>query len=136
MTDFNAARIAMVDCQVRPSDVTLYPVIEAMLAIPREEFVPRDMRDVAYASDHIPLGPDRVVLDSRVMAKILDALNIQPDDMVLEIERWGCKNCTENGNSAIDCLYRGGDASSRSLSVRSVRPVRSSCGPRTGPSPA
>ncbi len=85
MTDFNAARIEMVDCQVRPSDVTLYPVIEAMLSVPREEFVPRDMREVAYASDHILLGLNRVVLDSRILAKMLDALNIQPDDLVLDI---------------------------------------------------
>jgi len=85
MTDYVAARTAMVDCQVRPSDVTLYPVIEAMLSVPREEFVPRDMREVAYASDHIALGPNRVVLDSRVMAKMLDALNIQPDELVLDI---------------------------------------------------
>lgn len=85
MTDFVAARTAMVDCQVRPSDVTLYPVIEAMLTVPREEYVPRNLREVAYASDHIALGPNRVVLDSRIMAKMLDALNIQPTDMVLDI---------------------------------------------------
>ncbi len=85
MTDFVAARIAMVDCQVRPSDVTLYPVIEAMLSVPKEEFVPRDMREVAYSGDNITLGANRVVLDSRVIAKMLDALNIQPTDMVLDI---------------------------------------------------
>lgn len=85
MTDFVAARTEMVDTQVRPSDVTLYPVIEAMLSVPREEFVPRDMREVAYVGDHIKLGPNRVVLDSRVMAKMLDALNIQPSDLVLDI---------------------------------------------------
>ncbi len=85
MIDFTAARIAMVDCQVRPSDVTLYPVIEAMLSVPREEFVPRNMRAVAYASDHILLGQNRIVMDSRIMAKMLDILNIQPDDLVLDI---------------------------------------------------
>ncbi|MCF6305148.1 MAG: protein-L-isoaspartate O-methyltransferase [Rhodobacteraceae bacterium] len=85
MIDFAAARVAMVDCQIRPSDVTLYPVIEAMLSVPKEEFVPRDMREVAYSGDNIALGPNRVVLDSRVIAKMLDVLNIQPSDLVLDI---------------------------------------------------
>lgn len=87
MIDFTAARTAMVDCQVRPSDVTLYPVIEAMLSIPREEYVPQNLRTVAYAADHLDIGEGRFVLDSRVMAKMLDALAIQPDELVLDI---GC----------------------------------------------
>ncbi len=75
----------MVDCQVRPSDVTLYPVIEAMLNIPREDYVPENLREIAYIGDHLPLGQGRVVLDARVMAKMLDALAIQPNELVLDI---------------------------------------------------
>ena len=78
MTDFNALRTAMVDCQVRPSDVTKFPIIDTMLKVRREVFVPRSMRDVAYAGAHIALGKNRVVLDPRVMAKMLDALNVTP----------------------------------------------------------
>jgi len=85
MTDFKAARIAMVDCQVRPSDVTRYPIIDAMLTVAREEFVPSNMRNVAYAGDHIPLAPGRVVLDPRVMGKMLDLAEIKPTDLVLHI---------------------------------------------------
>nr|MCS5603348.1 protein-L-isoaspartate O-methyltransferase [Paracoccus sp. (in: a-proteobacteria)] len=44
MTDFAARRTMMVDTQVRPNDVTKFPVIEAMLAVPREEFVPAGRR--------------------------------------------------------------------------------------------
>ena len=87
MIDFAAARTAMVDCQVRPSDVTLYPIIDAMLSVPREEFVPRPLREVAYAGEHVPLGRDRVILDPRTMGKILDALVIRPSELVLDI---GC----------------------------------------------
>lgn len=47
MIDFQAARTAMVDGQVRPSDVTLYPIIDAMLNVPREVYVPTDLRSVA-----------------------------------------------------------------------------------------
>ncbi len=77
----------MVDCQIRPSDVTLYPIIDALLKIPREEYVPAAKKPVAYAGAHIDLGEGRVVLDPRVFAKMLDALNIVPGDVVLDI---GC----------------------------------------------
>ncbi|MBZ0130296.1 MAG: protein-L-isoaspartate O-methyltransferase [Rhodobacteraceae bacterium] len=85
MTDFAALRTAMVDCQVRPSDVTKYPVIEAMLAVRREAFVPRARREVAYAGGDINLGAGRVVLDPRVFAKMLDTLNVRPDELVLVV---------------------------------------------------
>lgn len=87
MTDFAAARRAMVDCQVRPSDVTRYPIIDAMLTIRKEEFVPANKRAVAYAGEHIALAPGRVVLDARVIGKMLDAVEITRDDLVLDI---GC----------------------------------------------
>ena len=85
MTDFATVREAMVDGQVRPSDVTLYPVIEAMLTVPREEYVPEALREVAYIGDHLPLAEQRVVLDARVMAKMLETLAIQPNELVLDI---------------------------------------------------
>lgn len=77
----------MVDSQVRPSDVTRFPIIEAMRAVPREEFVPAAMRAVAYLGEHVPLAPGRVVLDPRVFAKMLDALDVGPSDLVLDV---GC----------------------------------------------
>ena len=85
MIDFAAAREAMVDCQVRPSDVTRYPIIEAMLSVPREEFLPEALRPVAYLGEHIPLAPGRVLLDPRVFAKMLDAINVTETDLVLDV---------------------------------------------------
>lgn len=87
MIDFAAAREVMVDRQVRPADVTLYPIIDAMLAVPREEFVPEALRPVAYFGDHVPLAAGRVLLDPRVFGKLLDGLNIGPSDLVLDV---GC----------------------------------------------
>lgn len=87
MTDFAAAREAMVDRQVRPADVTLYPIIAAMLAVPREDYVPAALAPVAYLGEHVPLGGGRVILDPRVFAKLLDALNVGPEDLVLDV---GC----------------------------------------------
>ena len=62
MTDFAARRRMMVDTQVRPSDVTKFPIIEAMLSVPRELFVPASKREAAYAGDNVDLARGRVML--------------------------------------------------------------------------
>lgn len=85
MTDFAAAREAMVDSQVRTSDVTRYSIIDAMLWCPRELFVPRARRDVAYAEAEIPLAPGRAMLTPRAFAKMLEAAGIGGDDLVLDL---------------------------------------------------
>jgi protein-L-isoaspartate(D-aspartate) O-methyltransferase len=87
MTDFAAARTAMVDTQVRPSDVTSLPIIEAMLWAPRELFAPKSKRDIAYVGEHVDLGNGRAMLDPRVFAKMIDAAKIGPDDLVMDV---GC----------------------------------------------
>lgn len=87
MSDFDMRRRVMVDTQVRPSDVTKFPIIDAMLTVPRERFVPDSQIQAAYADDCVTLGPGRVVLDPRTLAKMLDVLNIRNDDLVLDI---GC----------------------------------------------
>lgn len=85
MTDFAMRRSTMVDTQVRPSDVTKFPIIDAMLTVPRELFVPADKREAAYVGEHVSLGANRVVLDPRTLAKMLEAVDIQPDETVLDI---------------------------------------------------
>ncbi len=85
MPDYTALRTTMVDTQVRPSDVTKFTVIEAMLTVPREAFVPRDQRDAAYVGEHLALDTGRVVLDPRLLAKMLDEADIQNDELVLDI---------------------------------------------------
>lgn len=85
MADYAQRRTTMVDTQVRPSDVTKFPIIEAMLRIPRELFVPADRREAAYVGENVDLGGGRVVLEPRTLAKMLEAVNIQPDELVLDI---------------------------------------------------
>ena len=87
MSDFQTRRTMMVDTQVRPSDVTKFPIIEAMLAVPREAFVPDARRDAAYADAPVALGDNRVVLEPRTLAKMLDGLDIQAGEVVLDL---GC----------------------------------------------
>jgi len=85
MTDYAARRTMMVDTQVRPSDVAKFPIIDAMLSVPREAFVPDRLREAAYLGENLDLGEGRVMLDPRTLAKMLDALDIEGDDLVLDI---------------------------------------------------
>lgn len=85
MIDFAARRLMMVDTQVRPQDVTKFPIIDAMLTVPREAFVPDDQQEAAYVGGHIELGHNRVLLEPRTFAKMLDALNPGPGELVLDI---------------------------------------------------
>lgn len=85
MTDYAARRRTMVDTQVRPSDVTKYPIIEAMLAVPRELFVPNGRREAAYIGENLQIGPARVILEPRTLAKMLDALDVRDDELVLDL---------------------------------------------------
>lgn len=87
MADFASRRTTMVDTQVRPSDVTKYPIIDAMLSVPREDYVPESARDVAYVETNIDLGDGREVLAARSFAKLLEAVSVGRDDSVLDL---GC----------------------------------------------
>ena len=77
----------MVDTQVRPSDVTKFPIIDAMLSTPREAYVPENLREAAYVGENLMLPQGRVMLEPRTLAKMLDALDIRPTDGVLDL---GC----------------------------------------------
>jgi protein-L-isoaspartate(D-aspartate) O-methyltransferase len=85
MTDFAMRRTMMVDTQVRPSDVTKFPIIDAMLSVAREDFVPSAQREAAYMGENLPLGGARVLLEPRTLAKMLDALDINNVELVLDI---------------------------------------------------
>lgn len=75
----------MVDTQVRPSDVTKFPIIDAMLTVPRERFVPAARREAAYVGESVPIGGGRVLVEARTFAKMLDLLDIRANDTVLYV---------------------------------------------------
>lgn len=90
MTDFAAARRNMVDGQVRTADVTDLRLQAAMLAVPRERFVPENMRGIAYLDRDIALGEGasaRRTLKPMVLAKLINAAGIKSTDRVLVV---GC----------------------------------------------
>ena len=75
----------MVDTQIRPSDVTKFPIIDAFLFVPREKFVPDGKREAAYIGENFQIGQSRVILEPRTLAKLLDALDVNNDELVLDI---------------------------------------------------
>ncbi|MBY5931964.1 protein-L-isoaspartate O-methyltransferase [Tateyamaria omphalii] len=85
MPDFSIRRTMMVDTQIRPSDVTKFPIIDAMLSVQREDFVPSAQREMAYMGENLDLGEGRVILEPRTLAKMLDALDIASDELVLDV---------------------------------------------------
>ncbi|MEL6584240.1 MAG: protein-L-isoaspartate O-methyltransferase [Pseudomonadota bacterium] len=85
MSGFEQARTTMVDTQVRPSDVTRYPIIAAMLGVPRENYVPSDARAVAYADSEIEIARGRLMPAPRTVAKMLDTLELNGSELVLLI---------------------------------------------------
>lgn len=82
---FEAARKAMVDCQVRPSDVTRVELIDAMLWAPREAFLPKSRRAQAYVGEHVAVGGNRFELDPMVFAKLINSADPRSDDLALVV---------------------------------------------------
>ena len=85
MIDSRAARLNMVESQLRTNKVTDEAVLEAFLAVPRERFVPPDLAGIAYIDDDVPLGGGRVLLEPMVLARLLQLAQLRAEDKVLEI---------------------------------------------------
>ena len=85
MADFSLARVNMVESQVRPNKVSDPRIIDVLEQIPREAFFPEAMRPIAYADRSLKIGETRYILDPMVFARMLQALDIGPLDLVLDI---------------------------------------------------
>jgi protein-L-isoaspartate(D-aspartate) O-methyltransferase len=87
MTDFAAARRHMVDGQIRTTDVTDLRVISAMLEVPRERFMQPASVSLAYLDLDVPVGGGRRLLRPMVLAKLIQAAELEAGDCVLDV---GC----------------------------------------------
>ncbi|SEH07535.1 protein-L-isoaspartate O-methyltransferase family protein [Candidatus Venteria ishoeyi] len=83
--DIEQARFNMIEQQIRPWEVLEPTVLEAMSSIPREVFVPENFKQLAFSDTQIPLGHDEVMLEPRIIGRLLQALNISQNDDILEI---------------------------------------------------
>jgi len=79
------ARFNMVEQQVRPWDVLDGRVLDLMASLPREQFVPPEYQQLAFADVRIPLGHGQEMQPPREEGRLLQALNVQPSDTALEI---------------------------------------------------
>lgn len=85
MSSLERARINMVENQLRPNRITDARVLKAMASIPRENFVPPLLREVAYVDEDLPLGEDRFLMEPLALARLLQAAEIRPEDVILDI---------------------------------------------------
>jgi protein-L-isoaspartate(D-aspartate) O-methyltransferase len=83
MVDYAAARLNMVEGQIKPNKVVDQALIDAMMAVPRERFVPADRRGVAYVDEDVAIGGRRVLMEPRVLGRLLNDARITPASQVL-----------------------------------------------------
>lgn len=91
--NFEQARSNMIEQQIKPWDVPNQSVLDLITEIHREDFVPDEYRRLALADVRIPLAHDQVTMTPKVEARLLQALEIKPDDEILEIGT-GCAYMT------------------------------------------
>src|ERR1700738_5075080 len=85
MADLAAARLNMVESQVRPADVTDVRIHDAMRALPREDFMPPAKAYLAYADIEVEYAPGRTLLKPRDLAKLMQAIRPMPGERALAI---------------------------------------------------
>jgi len=83
--DYQAARLTMVESQVRTSDVTDLPVQDAMRIAPREDLCPAGKKEIAYADAEIEYAPGLYLLRPRAIGKLLQTLKPRAGEPALAI---------------------------------------------------
>ncbi len=85
--DFAVARHNMVESQIKPNRVTDTLVMDALAELPREKFVPKALQGIAYVDEAIDIGGGRHLMETWVLARLLQTAEVQTDDIALII---GC----------------------------------------------
>src|SRR6476660_5989214 len=85
MTDFEADREEMVERQLRRRGITEQPILDAFLAVPREEFVDQEHAHLAYGDHPLPIEAGQTISQPYIVALMIQAAGIRPGDKVLEV---------------------------------------------------
>ena len=85
MTDFTRAREAMVERQLKRRGITEPAILDAFLAVPREEFVAEQHAHLAYGDHPLPIEAEQTISQPYIVALMIQAAAVGPDDVVLEI---------------------------------------------------
>lgn len=83
--DFEQARFNMVEQQIRPWEVLDQRVLDLITQLHREDFVPQEYRNLAFADMHIPIGHGQVMMEPKLEARLVQELEIGANDRILEI---------------------------------------------------
>ncbi len=84
-SNLNKSHYNMIEQQVRPSDVLEPRVLDALATVMRKDFVADDFVSLAYADTQLPIGFGQTMLSPVVEGRFLQAIDIQPQEQVLEI---------------------------------------------------
>jgi len=83
--DFERARFNMVEQQIRPWEVLDPRVLDLLMRVRREEYVPARFRELAFADMEIPIGHGETMLAPKIEARMLQELALAPEDRILEV---------------------------------------------------
>ncbi len=83
--NFEVARAQMLGQQIRAWEVLDERVLRALRETPREQFVPAEYRDLAFADAEIPLGHGQFMLAPKIEGRLLQAVQAEPIDEVLVV---------------------------------------------------
>lgn len=83
--DTSLAHFNMVEQQIRPWDVLDIRILDTMAALPRHPFVPANFQALAYSETIIPLPAKQQMLEPKIVARFLQALDPQAHEQALEI---------------------------------------------------
>lgn len=84
---YEKSRLKMIQSQIRPNRIIDERIVTAMAEIPRELFLPETLRGIAYVDEDVSLGNGRWLIEPLVCARLLQAAEIEGDDIVLDV---GC----------------------------------------------
>ncbi|HEX8585255.1 MAG TPA: protein-L-isoaspartate(D-aspartate) O-methyltransferase [Allosphingosinicella sp.] len=85
MTDFPSQRETMVERQIAGRGIADPRILAAFRAVPREEFVPQDVRELAYGDNPLPIEEGQTISQPSVVAAMIEAAELEPMDVVLEV---------------------------------------------------
>ena len=85
LTAAQRQRTNMIEGQLRPNKVTDPLLLDVVAEVPREEFVPEEFKAVAYVDEAIDIGNGRSLMEPMVLVRLIQALEIKPDEIVLDI---------------------------------------------------
>src|SRR5688572_24211952 len=85
MANFEALRARMVEQQLVRRGITDERLLEAFRAVPREEFLPRELRAFAYEDRPLPIGERQTISQPYIVAVTLQALRLEGEERVLEV---------------------------------------------------